>query len=96
LGSQKQKKFQKLKKTTFVLVCLVPPWHPLGQFGTPQAAYSSWKALVRNMISFAFQHFVADRKIDDELGRTTRFLYDSDHMIREISKFGEGELLETC
>lgn len=30
------------------------------------------------------QHFVADRKIDEELGKTTRFQYDSDHL-REVS-----------
>ncbi|KAK3611198.1 hypothetical protein CHS0354_009450 [Potamilus streckersoni] len=35
------------------------------------------------------KHFVTDRKIDEDLGRTTRFLYDSDHLIEEIKKFGE-------
>ena len=30
------------------------------------------------------QHFVADRKIDEELGKTTRFQYDSDHL-KEVS-----------
>ena len=28
---------------------------------------------------FSFQHFVSDRKVDEDLGRTTRFLYDDDH-----------------
>jgi hypothetical protein len=32
-----------------------------------------------------FQHFVADRKIDEELGKTTRFQYDSDHL-KEVTK----------
>ncbi|KAJ8320401.1 hypothetical protein KUTeg_001988 [Tegillarca granosa] len=35
------------------------------------------------------QHFVTDRKIDEDLGRTTRFLYDSDHLSAEIKEFGE-------
>ncbi|KAL3854978.1 hypothetical protein ACJMK2_014211 [Sinanodonta woodiana] len=35
------------------------------------------------------KHFVTDRKIDEDLGRTTRFVYDSDHLIEEIKKFGE-------
>ena len=26
------------------------------------------------------QHFVSDRKVDEDLGRTTRFLYDDDHL----------------
>lgn len=30
------------------------------------------------------QQFVTDRKIDEEIGYTTRFLYDSDH-IMEVS-----------
>lgn len=29
---------------------------------------------------FLFQHFVTDRKVDEEIGRTTRFHYDSDHL----------------
>jgi len=37
-----------------------------------------------------FQHFVSDRKIDDDLARTTRFLYDDDKMVSEVKKFGEG------
>ena len=28
------------------------------------------------------QHFVSDRKIDEDLSRTTRFLYDSDYLKR--------------
>ncbi|XP_025076637.1 spermatogenesis-associated serine-rich protein 2-like isoform X2 [Pomacea canaliculata] len=35
------------------------------------------------------KHFVSDRKIDEELGRTTRFHYDSDHLREEIMNFGE-------
>ncbi|XP_070187195.1 spermatogenesis-associated serine-rich protein 2-like isoform X2 [Littorina saxatilis] len=35
------------------------------------------------------KHFVADRKIDEELGKTTRFQYDSDHLRDEILRFGE-------
>ncbi|KAL5005893.1 hypothetical protein ScPMuIL_017051 [Solemya velum] len=35
------------------------------------------------------KHFVSDRKIDDDLGRTTRFSYDSDFLEGEIKKFGE-------
>ncbi|XP_076453204.1 spermatogenesis-associated serine-rich protein 2-like isoform X2 [Babylonia areolata] len=35
------------------------------------------------------KHFVADRKIDEELGKTTRFQYDSDHLKDEILHFGE-------
>ena len=32
-----------------------------------------------------FQHFVSDRKIDEDIGRTTRFLYDDDHL-KDVSK----------
>ncbi|KAK3082646.1 hypothetical protein FSP39_001321, partial [Pinctada imbricata] len=35
------------------------------------------------------KHFVSDRKIDEDLGRTTRFLYDSDHLKEEIAQFAE-------
>ncbi|XP_064646024.1 SPATS2-like protein [Lineus longissimus] len=42
-----------------------------------------------NELRIDVKHFVADRKVDEELGRTTRFLYDSDHLVSEISKFGE-------
>ena len=28
------------------------------------------------------QHFVSDRKVDEDLSRTTRFLYDSDYLKR--------------
>lgn len=27
-----------------------------------------------------FQHFIGERKVDEDLSRTTRFLYDSDHL----------------
>ena len=38
--------------------------------------------LVSNSSFFFFfrQQFVSDRRIDDDLGRTTRFTYDSDHL----------------
>lgn len=29
---------------------------------------------------FLFQHFIGERKVDEDLSRTTRFLYDSDHL----------------
>ncbi|CAG5115647.1 unnamed protein product [Candidula unifasciata] len=35
------------------------------------------------------KHFVSERRHDEDLGRTTRFLYDSDHMLDEFRKFGE-------
>ncbi|BFZ15357.1 hypothetical protein BsWGS_18397 [Bradybaena similaris] len=35
------------------------------------------------------KHFVSERRHDEDLGRTTRFLYDSDHMLEEFKKFGE-------
>ena len=34
----------------------------------------------KSVISTVFQHFVSDRKIDEDLGRTTRFCYDDDHL----------------
>lgn len=34
------------------------------------------------------KHFVADRKVDEEIGKTTRFQYDSDHLKEEILTFG--------
>ncbi|XP_048772692.2 spermatogenesis-associated serine-rich protein 2-like isoform X2 [Ostrea edulis] len=35
------------------------------------------------------KHFIGERKIDEDLSRTTRFLYDSDHLKEEICQFGE-------
>ncbi|KAK3787810.1 hypothetical protein RRG08_038514 [Elysia crispata] len=35
------------------------------------------------------KHFVSERRHDEELGRATRFVYDSDHLMDEINKFGE-------
>ncbi|CAL1539183.1 unnamed protein product [Lymnaea stagnalis] len=35
------------------------------------------------------KHFVSERRHDEELGRATRFLFDSDHMLDEMKKFGE-------
>ncbi|XP_021364329.1 spermatogenesis-associated serine-rich protein 2-like isoform X2 [Mizuhopecten yessoensis] len=35
------------------------------------------------------KHFIGDRKIDEELSRTTRFLYDSDFLKLEVGRFGE-------
>ncbi|XP_052080377.1 spermatogenesis-associated serine-rich protein 2-like isoform X2 [Mytilus californianus] len=35
------------------------------------------------------KHFVSERKMDEDLSRTTRFLYDSDYLKKEISQFGE-------
>lgn len=38
------------------------------------------------MIKFIlFQHFIGERKVDEDLSRTTRFLYDSDHL-KEASR----------
>lgn len=35
------------------------------------------------------KHFISERKVDEDLSRTTRFLYDSDHLKEEITQFGE-------
>nr|XP_022325554.1 spermatogenesis-associated serine-rich protein 2-like isoform X3 [Crassostrea virginica]XP_022325555.1 spermatogenesis-associated serine-rich protein 2-like isoform X3 [Crassostrea virginica] len=35
------------------------------------------------------KHFIGERKVDEDLSRTTRFLYDSDHLKEEINLFGE-------
>lgn len=35
------------------------------------------------------KHFVSERKVDEDISRTTRFLYDSDYLKREIKQFGE-------
>ena len=29
---------------------------------------------------YVFQHYVSERKVDEDVSRTTRFIYDSDHM----------------
>lgn len=34
---------------------------------------------------------MSERRHDEELGRATRFLFDSDHMLAEVKKFGEGK-----
>ena len=36
---------------------------------------------------------MSERRHDEELGRATRFVYDSDHLLEEINKFGEGKLI---
>ncbi|KAH9514088.1 spermatogenesis-associated serine-rich protein 2 [Bulinus truncatus] len=35
------------------------------------------------------KHFVSERRQDEEIGHTTRFMFDSDHLLDEIKKFGE-------
>ncbi|XP_060081496.1 spermatogenesis-associated serine-rich protein 2-like [Ylistrum balloti] len=42
------------------------------------------------------KHFIGDRKIDEELSRTTRFLYDSDFLKLEVGRFGEVVPVKTA
>lgn len=42
------------------------------------------------------KQFVSDRRIDDDLGRTTRFTYDSDHLAAEIKSFGKVIAVNKC
>ncbi|XP_055869823.1 spermatogenesis-associated serine-rich protein 2-like isoform X2 [Biomphalaria glabrata] len=35
------------------------------------------------------KHFVSERRHDEDIGHTTRFLFDSDHLLDEVKKFGE-------
>ncbi|XP_012943278.1 spermatogenesis-associated serine-rich protein 2 isoform X2 [Aplysia californica] len=42
-----------------------------------------------NELRADIKHFVIERRHDEELGRTTRFLFDSDLLLGEIQKFGE-------
>lgn len=37
-----------------------------------------------------YQNFVTERKIDEELARTTRFVGDKDKLKSMIANFGEG------
>jgi len=40
---------------------------------------------------FNNQNFVTERKIDEELARTTRFVGDKDELKSMIANFGEGK-----
>ncbi|CAG5122763.1 unnamed protein product, partial [Candidula unifasciata] len=42
-----------------------------------------------SVLKAEIKHFVSERRHDDDLGRTTRFLYDSDRLLDEIKKFGQ-------
>ncbi|XP_023230277.1 SPATS2-like protein [Centruroides sculpturatus] len=42
-----------------------------------------------NELRIEIKHFVVERKYDDELGRTLRFIWDRDKMTEEIRNFGE-------
>ena len=38
-----------------------------------------------------YKNFVTERKIDEELARTTRFVADKDQLLSMIANFGEGK-----
>ncbi|XP_014788053.1 spermatogenesis-associated serine-rich protein 2 isoform X2 [Octopus bimaculoides] len=42
------------------------------------------------------KEFVSFRRIDEDIGRSTRFHYDSDHLKNEINKFGEITPVNKC
>lgn len=47
-------------------------------------------------LRFQIKQYVSDRRIDDDLSRTTRFTYDSDHLAKEIKNFGEVIAVNKC
>lgn len=42
-------------------------------------------------LTINYQNFVTERKIDEELARTTRFVGDKDQLLSVIASFGEGK-----
>lgn len=42
-------------------------------------------------LTINYQNFVTERKIDEELARTTRFVGDKDQLLSTIGNFGEGK-----
>jgi len=49
-------------------------------------------SLIKPTISlFNNQNFVTERKIDEELAKTTRFVGDKDELKSMIANFGEGK-----
>lgn len=56
---------------------------------------ASWRMLVINIITslfffFFFQHFVSERKYDEDLGKAVRFTFDLEPLKTSISGFGSG------
>lgn len=46
--------------------------------------------VTRNCLSF-LQHFVSERKYDEDLGRVARFTCDVETLKQSIDSFGQGE-----
>lgn len=44
--------------------------------------------------SLLFQHFVSERKYDEDLGRVARFTCDLDTLKKSIGSFGQGEAVQ--
>ena len=41
------------------------------------------------------QQFVSDRKVDEEIGTTSRFVADPDELLPHIMAFGRGKVINT-
>ena len=50
-----------------------------------------WPATKFHFFMHTLQCFVTDRKVDEEIGTTTKFEADPDDLIRNIMGFGKGE-----
>ncbi|XP_076316771.1 spermatogenesis-associated serine-rich protein 2-like isoform X1 [Tachypleus tridentatus] len=50
---------------------------------------SSMSEVELNELRADIKHFVVERKYDEELGKTLRFVWDRDRIVEEIKKFGE-------
>ncbi|XP_022250666.1 SPATS2-like protein [Limulus polyphemus] len=50
---------------------------------------SSMSEIELNELRADIKHFVVERKYDEDLGKTLRFVWDRDRILEEIKKFGE-------
>ena len=58
----------------------------------PKTGKTLQNTLIKPTLSlFNNQNFVTERKIDEELARTTRFVGDKDELKSMIANFGEGK-----
>ena len=44
----------------------------------------------------SLQQFVADRKVDEEIGTTSRFIGDPDDLLPHVMSFGKGQHTNCC
>jgi len=50
-------------------------------------------SVIHIYVTLTLQHFVSERKMDEDIARATRFVYDDDSLKAKIASFAEGKRL---